>query len=159
MRREAVDSVNITVGPIALWIASRVIGDHDPDSAAIKKLLRGLHKVQVRSFRFKADHVYASAELQALRFQLSAPGWHPMVQVRDHGPGGDVDIYYALDDRTITGLMILAAEPREFTVVNISGHIDLEQVAFLRRTFVPADTDGSQALLGSRRWRGPPASP
>ena len=147
MRREAVESVSITVGPIALWFAGRVIGAHDPDSAVIKKLLRGLHKVQVRSFRFKADHVYAPAELQALRLQLSGPAWHQMVQVRDPAAGGDVDIYYALDERTVTGLAILAAAPREFTVVNISGNIDLEQVAYLRRTFTHGAGGGAQSPL------------
>ena len=153
MRREAVDSVSITVGPIALWFAGRVIGAHDPDSAAIRKLLRGLHKVQVRSFRFKADHVYAPAELQALRLQLSGPAWHQMVQVRDPAAGGDVDIYYALDERTVTGLAILAAAPREFTVVNISGNIDMEQVAYLRRTFAPGETGGSRPPF-TAPWRG-----
>jgi hypothetical protein len=144
MRRDAVESVNITVGPFALWFARRVIGDHDPQSAAIKRLLRGLRKVQVRSYRFKTDHVYEQSELQALRSQLSAPSWHQMVQVRDRDTRDDVDIYYALEERTVTGLAILAAEPREFTVVNISGTIDLDQVDVLRRTFVPGEPDPSQ---------------
>ena len=137
MRRDAVESVSFTFGPITLWFAGKVMGDRDPQSAAIKKLLRGLHKVQIRSYRFKTDHVYEASELQWLRRQLSAPGWHQMVQVRDYAAKGDVDIYYALDDRIVTGLAILSAEPREFTVVNISGHIDLDQVALLRHTFVP----------------------
>jgi hypothetical protein len=136
MRREAVESVSITVGPIALWFAGHVIRDKDPDSAAVKKLVQGLHKVQIRSYRFKTDHVYLQSELQGLRRQLSAPGWHQMVQARDGVSKEDVDIYYALDDRTVTGLAILSAEPREFTVVSISGHIDLDEVARLRHTFL-----------------------
>jgi hypothetical protein len=135
MRREAVESTSITIGPLLLWFASRVIGNQDPQSAAVKSLLRGLHKVQVRSYRYNADHVYRQADLQALRSQLTTPGWHRMVQVRDRGANDDVDIYYAQDDRTVTGLVILAAEPREFTLVNISGTIDLRHVAALCDTF------------------------
>jgi hypothetical protein len=37
----------------------------------------------------------------------------------------------------VKGLVIIACEPREFTIVNIVGTIDLEQIAGLRRTFVP----------------------
>jgi len=137
MRREAIESVSVTIGPFTLWLARHLIGSHDPDSAAVKKLLQGLHKVQVRSFQFKSDHVYEPAQLQGLRRQLTAPGWHQMVEVRDHAEGADVDIYYALDGRTVAGLAILAAEPREFTVVNISGTIDPEQIELLRHHFVP----------------------
>ena len=40
-----------------------------------------------------------------------------------------------------------AAEPREFTLVNISGKIDLKDVAGLRRTFLPHEPDKRQVAL------------
>jgi len=141
LQHEAVDTVNITIGPAMLRFAGWVIDDHDPESAAVRKTLRGLRSVQVHSFRFKTDHVYGASDLEALRSQLSAPGWYQLVKVRDHGTD-DVDIYYALDDHSITGLAILAAKPREFTLVNIVGTIDLDQIAALRHTFVPGE-DGA----------------
>ena len=92
LQRDAVESVNLSFGPFLLWVARCVISDHDPQGAAVKRVLRGLHKVQVRNYRFKSDHVYRQADLEALRSQLTAPTWHQMAQVRDHGTGEDVDV-------------------------------------------------------------------
>lgn len=149
MRRGAVDSVNISIGPLLLWFASRVMDDRDPQTAAVKSLLRGLHKVQVHSYRYDADHVYRQADLEALRSQLTSPGWRRMVQVRDGQAHGNVDIYCALENRIVTGLVVLVAKPLEFTLVNISGTIDLENVDALSDTFLPHGSGGSQVALVS----------
>ena len=137
LRRDAVESVDVTLGPNVLGFASQFVDENDPQSATIKRALRGVQKVQVKSYRFTTDHSYAPADLEALRSQLAAPVWHQLVQVHDRGKSEDVDIYYALDHHTVTELAILAAEPRQFTVVNILGAVDLEQVASLGRVFVP----------------------
>jgi len=92
--------------------------------------------LQIRSFKFDSDVTYPQAEIDAIRSQLSRPGWTRLVQVRKRGDRDNVDIYIALDDHTIKGITILACEPREFTVVSIVGSIDLEQIAALQRTFV-----------------------
>lgn len=139
MQRESVDTVDITLGPAALGFAgwlSRFGGDHDPDSGAALSLLRGLHTVQVRHFQFAADHTYRRADLEALRSQLTAPVWRHVVQVRDGGTQEDVDIYCVLEDHTVTRLVILAVEPREFTLVNIAGSLDPAQIERLRHGFV-----------------------
>jgi hypothetical protein len=137
MRRDAVEQVNITLGPLALGFAKFVMrhAEDVPDAAAVGDVLHGVTEVQVHNFRFKADHVYAQSELDSLRAQLTSPEWHQMVQVRNHDTHEDVDIYCALDNNRITGLVILAAEPREFTLVNIAGEIDPNQVAALRQRF------------------------
>ena len=57
-----------------------------------KRVLHGLHKVQIHSFQYNADPVYRQADLDALRSQVTKPGWHKMVQVRDHDANDDVDI-------------------------------------------------------------------
>jgi hypothetical protein len=120
------------------WLMS----DGDPDSAQVKETLRGLKSVQIRSYQFDADYAYPQADIDRLRAQLSAPQWSPLVQVRKRGErdGADkenVDIYVALEDKKVKGLVIIACEPRELTIVSIAGTIDLEQIAGLRRTFVP----------------------
>ena len=71
--------------------------------------------------------------------QLTTPAWHRLVQVHDRSKNEDVDIYYALDRHTVTALAVLAANPREFTIVNITGAVDLDQVATLGRAFVPGE--------------------
>ncbi|HEY6456534.1 MAG TPA: DUF4252 domain-containing protein [Steroidobacteraceae bacterium] len=144
LRRDAVESTNITVGPLLLWFASRVVSNGDPQSAALGSLLHGLHKVQVHSYAYKADHVYRTADLEALRSQLTRPGWHQMVRVHERDAHNDTAIYYTQEDRTVTGLVVLVAEPREFTLVNISGKIDMRNVAALCGTFMPHQPGESQ---------------
>jgi len=150
MRRDAVESVNVSLGPITLGFARFVMrhaDEHDPHAAAMNQVLHGVNNVEVHNFRFKTDHVYAQKELDSLRSQLTSSEWHQMVQVRNHESHEDVDIYFALDKNMITGLVILAAEPREFTLVNISGEIDPDQIAALRRTFVPHGHGVSQVAF------------
>src|SRR5215472_4171707 len=142
MQRDAVESHNITLGPAALGFVSfigRFAGNHDPHSAAAMNVLRGLHMVQVHNFEFATDHTYAQADLEALRSQLTSPRWHQMVQVRDRGTNENVDIYYTLDNHIITGMVIIAAEPREFTLVNIVGTIDFKAIGALSHNFVPRE--------------------
>jgi hypothetical protein len=141
MERDAVESVNVTLGSFALGImrfAMRHADEQDdPKAEAVTEVLRGLTKVQVHNYRFKTDHVYAQADLESLRSQLALPDWHQIVQVRDHEKNENVDIYCSLDNDKITGMVILVAEPREFTLVNIVGEVDPNRIADLRRTFVP----------------------
>lgn len=140
MQSDAVDSVNITLGPVSLRFLrflSRLGGDHDPDIAAATSLLHGLHKVQVRNFEFAADHTYRQSDLEAIRSQLTAPGWRHVVEVWDRSKNENVDIYCALYDHKLMGLVIVAVEPHEFTLVNIVGTIDLDQIAGLRHSFIP----------------------
>ena len=139
MQRDAVESVNITLGPATLALLrfmGHFAGRHDPDAAAAMNVLRGVHRVQVRNFRFATDHSYSQTDLEALRSQLTSPGWHQMVQVRNRSTSENVDIYYTLDNHTVTGLMVIAAEPLEFTLVNIVGTMDFNQIGKLRQTFI-----------------------
>lgn len=147
MQRESVDSVHITLGPLALGFL-RVLGsfgDHDPDSAAEMKVFHGLHRVEVRSYQFATDHTYRQADLEALRSQFTTPGWQHIIQTRDRGSDGDVDIYCALKDHQITRVVIIAAERREFSLVNIAGAMDPGQIGMLRNGFA-SNKDGRSRL-------------
>ena len=70
--------------------------------------------------------------LNAVRQQLSAPGWSQLAQVRKRNKAQEVDIYVALTEDQAKGFAIVASEPRKFTIVNIVGSIDLEQIAKLQ---------------------------
>ncbi len=142
LREQATESVDLTLGWMPLHLMGWLMNDGDPDAAQVKETLKGLKSVQIRSYQFNADYAYPQADLDRLRARLAAPGWSPLVQVRKRGDrdGQDkekVDIYVTLEDKKVKGLVIIACEPRELTIVNIIGTIDLEQIAGLRRTFVP----------------------
>jgi len=141
LKEHATESVDITLGWMPLHLMGWLMDDGDPDTAEMKATLKGLKSVQIRSYQFDSDYAYPQADIDQVRAQLSAPGWSPLVQVRKRAAaeGKDkenVDIYVALEDKKVRGLVIIACEPRELTIVNIVGSIDLEQIASLRKTFM-----------------------
>ena len=147
LRDQATESVDITLGWLPLHLMTWFMDDQDRDSAEVKKTLRGLKSVQIRNYSFDADFAYPQEEIEALRAQLAQPGWSRLVQVRNRGEKKeDVDIYVALENHTVRGLTIIACEPREFTVLNIVGAVDLEQVARLRHALTPHDKQSALAL-------------
>jgi hypothetical protein len=142
LKEHATEWVDLTLGWMPLHLLGWMMNDGDADSAQVKETLKGLKSVQIRSFQFDADYAYPQADIDRLRAQLAAPGWSPLVQVRKRGDEAgkakeNVDIYVALEDKKVRGLVIIACEPRELTIVSIVGTIDLEQIASLRKTFVP----------------------
>ena len=135
LKDKAVKSVDITIGSSLLGFMGWMMDDHDKDSAELKKTITGLKSVQIRSYQFTSDFAYSRADVDAVRAQLSGPGWSQLIKVHDQHKNEDVDIYIALDKQTVKGLAIIAANRREFTILNIAGSVAVEQIAKLRETF------------------------
>lgn len=133
LEHKARESVNITIGGWLLHTAGAFIDEKDEDSAAAKKLLSGIKSVQVRSFEFDADDAYNRADVDAVRRQLETPGWSQLVKVHDRNSHEDVDIYMFIENEHTRGLAIIASQPREFTIVNIVGSINLEDLPKLQK--------------------------
>jgi hypothetical protein len=121
LQQKAVSSANISLGSFMLSLAGNP----------------GLKSVQVRSFEFNSDYVYSKADVEAVRAQLTAPGWSRLVQTRDRDKNEAVDVYLAMDNHTVTGVAIIVSDPRKFTIVNVVGAVDLDQINKLRQTFEP----------------------
>lgn len=139
LKEHATESVDITLGAFPLHFAASLMDDRDGDSAEVKKALKAVKSVQIRSFRFDTDFACSQADLGALRSQLSQPGWSRLVEAHKRNQE-DVDVYVALEDQVIRGIAIVACQPREFTIINIVGTVDLDQLARLRRALPPGRT-------------------
>ena len=131
LQLRAKESVNITFGPWPLTFAAWVMDDTDPEQVEMKQLLRGLKAIHVRSYRFDSDFVYSEQDIEAVRTQLSGPVWSQLIEVRDRAQRESVDVYLALDGNHANGLAIVASDPREFTILNVVGRIDLDQLGKL----------------------------
>ena len=57
------------------------------------------------------------------------------MQVHKREPQEDVDVYVNMDGDKILGLAVIASEPRDFTIVNIVGNIDIDKLAKLEGQF------------------------
>jgi hypothetical protein len=133
----ASDTVDVSLDTGLLALAARFLGDKTADEARVKAMLTGLKGVYVRSYEFGADGAFGQADVEMVRRQLAAPGWSRMAGVRSKKERADVDVYVWLDGQRIGGLGILATEPRRFTVVNIVGAIDLDQLRGLEGFGLP----------------------
>jgi hypothetical protein len=133
----ASETVNVSLDTTLLALAARFMNDDDEDAAKVKALVGGLRGVYVRSYEFGADGAFGPADVEAIRRQLAAPGWSRMAGIRSRKEHADVDVYLWLDGDRIGGLGILASEPRRFTVVNIVGTIDLDQLRRLEGLGLP----------------------
>jgi hypothetical protein len=136
LRGAATESVNITLGRSALNLATLALNDENPDNAAAREVLRGIKAVNIRSYEFAADNGYSKADIEAVRSQLSAPGWSPLAQLhKHHADVEDIDVYVSMDDDKVNGLAVVASTGRKFTIVNIVGTIDPAKLAALDDRF------------------------
>ena len=134
---KASEVVNVTLDSRLLSMGCRFLSAEDPEQAQVKKLCTGLRGIFVRHFTFDNDFAYPKADIDALRRQLNGPGWSQMVNVKSAKEKSDVDVFVLIDGEKAQGLSIIASEPREFTIVNIVGSIDLEQLHDLKNFGVP----------------------
>lgn len=125
---KASEKVSITLDGSLLQLGAKFLDNNDPDSAKIKGLVQGLSGIYLRSFEFDSDNAFSSRDYEDIRKQLEAPGWSCIISVRTRKEKGeDADICLYQKDGKISGLALLAVEPRQLTVVNILGSITPEQ--------------------------------
>jgi len=132
---KATESVNVTLGPDVLGMACRFLSSDDPDAAAAKKLCTSLTGIYVRNYKFETDYAYPKSDIDGVRRQLANPGWSRMVETHNKKENTDVDVFVLIEGGKSRGLAIIASEPREFTIVNIVGNIELDQLHDLEGRF------------------------
>ncbi len=126
---KAADAVNIEIDGILIKFAGSILSDEDADERAIKELVTGLKGVYVRSYEFKADGQFAEGDVATVREQLRAPGWSRVMDVKSKGLDfGDAEVYLATAGGHVEGFALLFVGPRELTVVNIVGALDLDKL-------------------------------
>ena len=132
---KAVETVNVTVDGALLQLAGKFLSSADPDQKKIKTLIGNLKGIYVRSFEFANEGEYSAADVDSLRSQLRSPEWSKMVTVSSKKGGDNVDVFFKMEKDKIAGLVVIAAEPKELTFVNIVGPIDLDQLSSLGGQF------------------------
>ena len=126
---KAAEAVNIEIDGILIKFAGSILSDEDADERAVKELVTGLRGVYVRSYEFKSAGEFAEADVAALREQLRAPGWTRVMDVKSKRLDfGDAEVYLATAGGRVEGFALLVVEPRELTVVNIVGSLDLDKI-------------------------------
>jgi len=115
--------------------ASKFLSAEDPEEREAAELVKNLHGIYVRSFEFDKEGGYSSAEVESLRSQFHSPTWARVVGVRSERDGENVDVFFKLENEKMAGIVIVCAEPKELTFVNIVGPLEVEQLAALSGEF------------------------
>lgn len=132
---KANEAVTITMDTALLGLAAKFLSEDNPEDAAVKEVLGGIKGIYVKSYSFDSPFEYKKDDVDAVRKQLTAPGWSRLMEVRSRKEQKDVDIYISLDGERANGLALIASEPLEFTIVNIVGSVDLEKLRKLEGKF------------------------
>jgi hypothetical protein len=142
---KAKESVDITLDSNLLGLASGFLagagkdgkdGKDDKDAEAFRQLLAGLRAITVRSFQFNETGQYRMEDLEPIRAQLRTPGWNKIISSKSKDETSE--IYTRTEQGKIVGFAIIAAEPKELTVVAIEGSINLNDLSKLKALGVPS---------------------
>ena len=87
----------------------------------VKGAVANVTRVVVRHYEFNQAGQYSDADLDAVRKLVS--GWPRIISVKEEKE--NVEIYMQTQDGKPAGFLLIAAEPKELTVVQVAGSIDL----------------------------------
>lgn len=135
LESKASERVNVTLDANLLQMAAKFLSQDEPDEVKVKKMVTKLRGVYVRGFEFDKENAYSQADVEAIRNELKTPAWSRIVDVFSKKDGETAEVYLHRTSGQVTGLVVLATAPKELTVVNIVGAIDLDDLTDLGGKF------------------------
>lgn len=134
----ATEVVDVSLDEKLMSMAWRFLAKADPkdeDSKRAIEVISGIKEIYVRSYKFDAENSYAPADLEMLRSQVKGQGWSRLAGIRNKRDGENAEVYLLTQGDKMLGLAIIAANPKELTVVNIVGSVDVERLSDLDGDF------------------------
>jgi Domain of unknown function (DUF4252) len=131
---KAADTVDVNIDERLMQLTAKFLSNKDNDEAKVKEIINGLKGIYVKSFEFENEGQYTDADIESIRSQLRNPAWNKVVNVRSRKEGS-VEVYLMQAGNQISGLALLATDPKEVTVVNIVGPVDLDKLTQLEGQF------------------------
>jgi hypothetical protein len=132
---KASNVVDVSLNKDMIQFAGKFLSSKDPDEAKAKALIGGLEGIYIKSFEFGRDGEWSQSDLDQVRNQLKAPEWGRIVGIKSAEDSENVEVWVRTESGKVTGVAILATDPREFTAVNIVGNISLDSLADLGGQF------------------------
>jgi polynucleotide 5'-kinase involved in rRNA processing len=135
LANKASETVDVRLDERLMQTTARFFSSKDPDDAEIKELIRGVKGIYVKSFSFEKEGEYSQTEVESIKSQLRGSAWSKIVSVMSRKEGENVEVFLYSSGGQVGGLVVLSIEPKEFTVVNIVGPIDLDKLSKLEGQF------------------------
>lgn len=159
LAEKAAEVNDVTLDGALLQLASVVLQkSDDPDATQVRELIKDLKGIYVKNFEFDEPGQYSQADVQAIRAQLTGPGWQRVVESRSKRDREHDEIYLLKEGNNITGVTILVAEAKELTVVNIVGKIDFQKLGELGGHFGIPDGINDHAKKPKQKPSATPAT-
>ena len=138
---KAVETIDVRVEGSLLQVASKFLRSDKADEAAVKEIVQALKGVYVKGVEFDKEGEFTESDVEAVRQQLSAPGWERIVGVRSKRGGDNVEVFLMINnDAVIEGIGVLISDPKQVMVVNVVGPLDPDKINNLRGQFgIPKD--------------------
>jgi len=135
LANRASETVDVRLDEHLMQTTAKFFSGKDPDDAEIRELIKGVKGIYVKSFTFEKEGEYSPAEVDSVLSQLRGGAWSKIIGVTSKKDGENVEVYLNTAGDQINGLAVLSIEPKELTVVNIVGPIDLEKLTQLEGQF------------------------
>ncbi len=148
---EATETVDVTLDKNMLNLAKNFLSEKDADQREAKEIVSQLNGIYVRSYEFDKPGMYNAADVEQFRAQLKSPEWNRIVGVKSKHNSDDTYVYVRQVGGKMTGLAVIAAEAKEFTLVYIDGPIDLAKISALGGEFGVPKFSGSLKVDAGRK--------
>ena len=135
LAKKASEVVDVNLDGPMLKFASKFLSAEDEDDVEAQQLIKNLKGIYVRSFEFDNPGEFSEADVEEVRAQLKSPTWVRTVNVRSKKDNEKVDVFFKMEGDNVMGLTIIAAEPKELTIVNLVGLIDPSKLSELSGHF------------------------
>ena len=127
LETRARDVVEVNIDGKLLDLAKRVtVKVDDINAKKVAQAISGLKGIYVRAYRFENENEYNLADVEAIRSQLSSPGWEKLANVRSKKNNQKVDVYTMFSGDMMSGVAVVISDAKNIAVVNIIGPIDIE---------------------------------
>ena len=137
LRDKAEESANVDLDKDKLSFASSMLSSSKHEQKVAKDFMSSLVGVYVRHYEFSSRGVYSSADLDAIRKQVKSAPWSRIVDVKDKDES--VEVYVHNPGKPDQGMLIIAAEADELSVVNIVGTSDFSKLGIAMPNIINLD--------------------
>jgi uncharacterized protein DUF4252 len=121
-----------------------------PLGAQLPALLSAVTGVYVRNYGFDKPGTYADGDLDGVRKQVGdGSGWMRIIRVKEKGES--TEIYLLNHGEEIAGCLILVAQPKELTVVHVTGAATMAQMKELVNSDIKYDLSALMKQAGGKQ--------
>lgn len=129
LSEKAKESSVVNLGPEQLGMVAGLTGEQG--KKGLGDVVKAMKSVQVRSYEFAEKGMYDVELVRAFRDKVTSSGnWVNIISTKEPGGFTDIMIQKGPDGKS-SGFLIVAAEPREVSIVHIDGPLDLSNIGKL----------------------------